>query len=73
MFLLSSELFSLGSFYRANACASAAIETCVSIDNVLAVLFRDSLNRTFRSASTAADAIVSNLVCHWKYTSVKIV
>ena len=58
------ELFCLRSFNRTYACASAAIKTCVRVDNVLTILFRNSFNRTFGSTSAAADAIISNLICH---------
>jgi hypothetical protein len=58
-------LFSLRSVHRANACASAAVKTFVSVDDVLAVLFGNSIHRTFGSASAATDAIVSrNLISH---------
>ena len=50
--------------YRANTCASAAVQTFVGIDYVLTVLFADSANGTFCSASAASDAFAGNLVCH---------
>ena len=58
--------FGLRSINRANTCTSAAIETFVSVDNVLAVLFGNSFYGTFGSAGTAADAVVGNFVCHNK-------
>ncbi len=70
--VFSGELFLYGSANRASACTCATLETLVSVDNILAVLFCDALNGTFRSTSTATDAIVSNLICHDKYLRIKI-
>ncbi len=68
MFLcLCQKLFLDRSTNRAYACASTAAETFVSVDNILAILFCDALNGTFSNASTATDAIVSNLISHDKY------
>ena len=53
-----------GSAYRAGASASAAANAGVSVDNVLAVTFRNCLNGALSSASAASDAIVRNYVCH---------
>ena len=63
-FYVWAELVSLGSLNRASICARAAVNALVGIDNVLAVLLADSLNRALLSASAASDAIISNLVCH---------
>ena len=61
------ELLSLGCANRTCAFASAAVQTFVSVDYVLAILFRDSAYRTFIDASAAAQTFISiDLVCHWK-------
>jgi hypothetical protein len=63
---LISKLFSLGSANRANSFASAAVEALVSVDNVLAVLFRNSSYGAFAFASAASETFVNiNLVCHY--------
>lgn len=72
--LSGSELFfRLGSVNGTYARASTAFKTFVSVDNVLAVLFGNAVNRTFSSTCTAADAVVSNLVCHCVHLRVKII
>jgi len=60
-------LLSCGSIYRANTCASAAIEALIRVDNIYAILLCDALYRTFGSASTASDASIGNLVSHFVY------
>ena len=50
--------------YRANTCASAAVQTFVGIDYVLTVLFADSANGTIFCTCTTTDASVCNYVCH---------
>jgi hypothetical protein len=67
---LSSEFFFqfrlclLGCIYGAGTSASAAVDAVVSIDNVLAVSFRDSTNGAVSCASTACDASITNYICH---------
>ena len=53
-----------GSAYRAGASASAAANAGVSVDNVLAVTFRNCLNGALSSASAARDAIIRNFISH---------
>ena len=67
--LVSFRLFSSRSAYRTNTCTSTALYASVCVDLVLAVALSDSAYRTLTSASTAADALIRNLVCH-KNTSV---
>jgi hypothetical protein len=67
------KLFGNGCANRANACASAALETLLSVDYVLAVFFSDALNGALGSASAAAEAFVSNdFVSHDMYLRYKI-
>ncbi len=47
------QLFSLGSFNGASVCTSTAFDASISVDNVLAVAFRNSLNGAFCCASAA--------------------
>lgn len=63
------KLFCLGSINRANACASAAIQTLVCVDNELAVLLGNCTNGAFALASAATDAILCNYICHFYFTS----
>lgn len=53
-----------GSSYGANACASAAVETCVSVDLILAVAFGNSACRALCSTSAAGNAIIRNFISH---------
>lgn len=53
--LLSSVLFGVDSFVRANACAGAAIDALVRVDNI-DVACRNSLNGAFVDAGAACDA-----------------
>ena len=48
----------------ANLSTVSAIDAGVSVDLVLAVTLGDSLNGALGCASTATDAIISNLKCH---------
>ena len=54
---------------RASASASAAVNTSVRVDDVLAVALRNRANRALTCAGTAADASARNYVCHGKSTS----
>ena len=65
-------LFSRRSAYRADTCTSTALNASISVDNVLAVTLRDSAYRTLASASSAANTIVRNNICHNKSTSIII-
>ena len=67
----SLKLILCRSSYRANACACTAFDTCISVYNVLAVALAYSAYRTFCSTCAAADAIVTDFVCHNTYTSLK--
>lgn len=64
------KLFSLGSINRASTCTSAALDALICVDLVLTVCFSDAAYGTFVSTSTTSDAIIRNLICHFKYTSV---
>lgn len=55
------------SINRTCACASTAINTLVSVDNVHGITSRNSIRRTFISASTAVDARVFNYISHFNY------
>ena len=46
------------------ACASAAVDASVSVDNVLAVTLGNCVYGAAISASAASDALVRNYVCH---------
>ena len=62
------DLLCLGSSYGAVVSAGTAVDAGVSVDNVLAVLLADSLNRASICTCTAADALVSiDLVSHFSY------
>lgn len=62
---LCTGLFCLRSTYGAVVSASATVDALIRIDNVLAVLLADSLNRAALCTSTASDALVGcNFVCH---------
>ena len=61
-----SRLLSLGCANRTCAFASAAVQTLVSVDYVLAILFLDSAYGALIDASAAAQTFISiDLVCHW--------
>ena len=59
-----TELFLNGCVNRANACARAATDALLSIDNIFAVAFADAAYRALALARTAAYAIVGNLISH---------
>ena len=54
----------MGSFDRAGSCASAALDALFSVDLVLAVSLGDSLYGAVICASAAADASITNYICH---------
>ena len=58
---------------RAGVCTRAAADALVSVDNVLAVTLGNARNGASISASAAANALVSNLVCHVFYLQNKFV
>jgi len=59
------KLFSGRSSYGANTCASAAIDTSVSIDGVFAIVSsRNSAYGALTLTSTAADALITDSVSH---------
>lgn len=60
----SDRLLSSGSIYGTYAGASAAIKTFVCVDHVLVSTLRDSLSRALGSASTAGNAVITDLICH---------
>ena len=49
---------------RTCICASAAFETCLCINHVLAVALRDRADRTCICTCTALDASITDSVCH---------
>ena len=62
---------SLGSFNGASACACAARDALVFVDDVLAVLLSDSANGTLVYARAAADASFEiDLVSHDNYLQI---
>ncbi len=67
---VSELFFRLGSVNGTYTRAGTAFETFVGIDNVLTVLFGNTFYRTFSSAGTAADAVITNFVSHSENTSV---
>ena len=60
-----SELLFRRSANRAVICACAAADAGVSVDYVLAVALGDAANRAAICASTARNALIGNLVCHF--------
>ena len=52
------------SAYRADIRAGTALEAGICIDNILSVSHRDCIDRTFRCAGAAADALVTDNICH---------
>jgi hypothetical protein len=70
--LLCKELAFDDSFVGAFAGASAAIDTGVGIDDVLAFAFSDSAQGASVGASAAAHASISDNICHVGCTSIKI-
>ena len=54
------------SFNRAYACARTAIYASILVYLILGITFGDAANRAFCRASATADALVGNLVCHFK-------
>ena len=60
-------LFLNGCVYGASICARTAADALVSIDNVLAIAFRNAIGRTCICACATADAFIRNLVCHVTY------
>ena len=49
---------------RTCICACAALETCICVDDVLAVTLRDCADRTCVCTCTALDASITDYVCH---------
>ena len=64
------KLFLRRSSDRAILGAGAAADALVRIDNVLLTL-GDSVHRAARCASAARNALITDLVCHNQYTSLK--
>jgi len=54
----------LRSFDWANACASAALNAGIGVDDVFAIPGGDSRNGTFALTGTARDTFVRNNICH---------
>ena len=70
---VKKQLLSSRSLYRTYACASAAIDALVCVDFILTVFFCNAGYGTFVRTSTARDARVGNLICHWKNTSIIVI
>ena len=49
---------------RTCICASAAVKTCIGVDDVLAVTFGNRTCRTCVCASAALDACIADCICH---------
>ena len=58
------KLVSVGSTNGAGTCTCAALDASFSVDDVLAVAFRDSAYGALSCASTTSDALIRNLICH---------
>jgi hypothetical protein len=58
--------------YRANICASTAVNAFFSIDHVFAVALGDSVVGAAVSASAAGDTVVVDLICHCEHLILKI-
>ena len=71
-FFICKILLLVGSAYRANTCASAALDACTSVDNVLAIALGDSANGALTSASAAAYTRTIDYICHVKITSLNL-
>lgn len=63
--LLNGKLFLLGSTYGAVIGTGTAFDALFGIDFELSVALFDRLYRAISSASSAANASISNLVCHF--------
>ncbi len=63
--LLSSLFLRIRSTYRTYAGAGAALDSEIRIDLIFSVAFFNSVNRTFRLAGAAADAVIIDTICHW--------
>lgn len=59
-------LLLLGSAYRTNGSTSSALQTSIRIDYICRITLRDAAYGTFRSASSAADACITDFICHSK-------
>ena len=57
---------------RALASAGAAAQARIRIDDVMIVAFLDSLNRASAGAGAAGDAIVTDLISHYRIPPFKI-
>ena len=52
------------SIYRSCASASTALDALFSVDNILAIAFRNTANRALRSTCAASDAVIIDFICH---------
>jgi len=57
----------LDSFNGAGASASAALDALISVDNILAFAFSDDAEGAGVCTGTAAQASVSDEICHCEY------
>lgn len=57
-------LFSRNSTCRAGTFTCTAVQTCISVDYVLSISFRDSVCRTFLCACSACYTFIRNYICH---------
>ena len=62
--VFTEKLFSLGSLNGAGTCASTAFDAGVSVDNILAVAFGDSLIGALVDTGSTLNTIVADYVSH---------
>ena len=58
------ELLSRDSADRTGCFAGAALKTCISVDNVLAISLRNSVCRAFACTCSASYTLIRDNVCH---------
>ena len=63
--LIGSELFFRDCAYRALSRASAAVDALVCIDLIVVIALADCVYGTLRLTGTAADAFVTDFMCHF--------
>ena len=68
-----SGLLLSGRTYGASICTATAANASVSIDNKLVSTLGDAAGGASISASAARNALVRNLVCHYRYLHIRFV
>lgn len=66
------ELLLSGCAYGASVSTATAAYASVSVDNVLVIALGDAAGGASISTSAARDAIIRNLVCHYRYLHIKM-